>query len=180
MSVGHRWTVGLLVFPRNSDKVWYQTKMWRRAAAGGFQIPSEPGKRTEASAKPPKSTAQEHAHYFTNYSFSGQVEWKYYSGLISNQVLPSKWRSMLAKAKFGIFMSLLTKWVNTWLKMLSYNVTLSINNNRQVGIAAGTNIWGQDMPVGWQQLLDNKEQFTLFCLLNPAQFTLFCLKPRVN
>lgn len=68
MSVGHRWTFGLLVF------VWYQTEMWRRAAAGGFQIHSEPGKRTEASAKPPKSTAQEHAHYFTNYSFSGQVE----------------------------------------------------------------------------------------------------------
>lgn len=61
------------------------------------------------------------------------------------------------------FISLLTKWMNTWLKMLSdYNVTLSIINNRQVGIAAGTHIRGQDMPVGWKQLLHNKEQFTLF------------------
>lgn len=37
-----------------------------RAAAEGFQIPSEPGKTTEASAKPPKGTAQERARYFTN------------------------------------------------------------------------------------------------------------------
>lgn len=41
-------------------------------------------------------------------------------------------------------------------------------------------LWGQDMPVGWQQLSHDSEQFMLFSLFNPAQFTLCCLKPRVN
>lgn len=56
-------------------------------------------------------------------------------------------------------------------KMLSlmfsnYNVTLSIINNRQIGIAAGTNIRGQDMPVGWQQLFLTFKSCTIYIFLS--------------
>lgn len=46
--------------------------------------------------------------------------------------------------------------------MLSVFVNQSISNRKQVGTAAGTNNGRQDMPVGWQQLLLNRELFTLF------------------
>lgn len=38
-STGHQWTLGLLVFLRNSGKVWCQTEMWPLCCCRGISDP---------------------------------------------------------------------------------------------------------------------------------------------